>query len=120
VNRETGSKREPGTLESVGPLVSRILRRLGLDRRLAEHQAVEAWPAVVGPAIAAQTEATSIRDGVLFVDVASSVWMQELGLLRESIVERLNAHLGAPLVRKVILSIERGTDPGRQRQDLGE
>ena len=104
--------RARGPLEPVGPLVERLLRRLGLDRRLAEHRAVEAWSEVVGPAIAAQAQAVDIREGVLFVDVASNVWMQELGLLRDRIVERLNARLGAEVVRKVVLSIERaGPDP---------
>ena len=102
-----GRGRGRGDLEAVGPLIAGILRRLGLEKRLTEWRAVEAWPQVVGPAIAAQARAVEVRDGVLFVDVASNVWMQELGLLRENIAERLNAHLGAPLVRKVVLSIER-------------
>jgi predicted nucleic acid-binding Zn ribbon protein len=104
--------RTRGELEPVGALLGSLLRRLGLDRRLAEWRAVEAWPQVVGPAIAAQTRAVAVRDGVLFVDVASNVWMQELGLLRENIAERLNAHLGATLVRKVVLSIERAPRDG--------
>jgi len=104
--------RERGDLESVGPLIQQILRRLGLDKKLAEYRAVEAWAEVVGPAVAAQAHATAIRDGVLFVDVASNVWMQELGLLRESIIERMNVRLGAPLVRKVVLSIERAPHQG--------
>jgi predicted nucleic acid-binding Zn ribbon protein len=70
-------------------------------------RAIEAWPGIVGPAVAEQARAVAIREGVLFVDVATNVWMQELGLMRDSIVERLNAHLGAPLVRKIVLSIER-------------
>jgi predicted nucleic acid-binding Zn ribbon protein len=100
-------KRAAGPLEPVGPLLQRLLRRLGLDRRLEEYRAVETWPEVVGPVIAAQTKAVSVREGVLFVDVASSVWMQELGMLRDSIVERLNARLGGPRVRKIVLSIAR-------------
>src|SRR5262245_60859906 len=76
-------RRERAELESVGALVSQVLRRFGLDRRLAEHRALDAWSEVVGPSIAGQSRAAGIRDGVLFVDVASNVWMQELGLLRE-------------------------------------
>lgn len=99
--------RSGGPLEPVGPLVQRLLRQLGLDRSLDEYRAVESWAEVVGPAIAQQARAVAVRDGVLFVDVASNVWMQELMLLRDSITERLNAHLGAPLVRRMVLSIER-------------
>jgi predicted nucleic acid-binding Zn ribbon protein len=101
-----------GPLEPVGPLVGQLLGRLGLERKLEEYRAVEAWPEVVGTAIASQTRAVAVREGILFVDVASSVWMQELGLLRDGIVARLNARLGSPLVRKIVLSIERGGLPG--------
>jgi predicted nucleic acid-binding Zn ribbon protein len=99
--------RAEGGLEPVGPLLRRLLQRLGLARRLEEQRAIELWPEVVGPAIADQTRAAGIREGVMFVDVASNVWLQELGLLRDGILERLNARLGAPLVHKIVLSIER-------------
>jgi predicted nucleic acid-binding Zn ribbon protein len=114
-------RRGRGPLEPVGPLLERLLRRLGLDRRLEEQRAVAAWAEVVGPAIAAQARAAAVRDGVLFVDVASNVWMQELGLLRDSIAARLNAHLGAPMVRKIVLSLERRPwspgEPSREWED---
>ena len=101
-------QRSRGPLEPVGPMVRRLLRGLGLEHRLDEQGAVQALTVVVGPAIAAQSQASEIRDGVLFVDVATNVWMQELGLLREGIVARLNAHLGREVVRRIVLSIERG------------
>lgn len=94
-------------LEPVGLLVRSVLQRYGLDKRLREHGAVEAFEHVVGPTIAQQARATSIRDGVLFVDVANNVWMQELMLLREHIAKQLNEHLGARLVRQIVLSIQR-------------
>lgn len=104
--------RTPSKLEPVGPVLGELLRGLGLAARLAEYRAVSAWAATVGPVVAAHAQATSIQDGVLFVEVDSSVWLQELGLLRESIIERLNAGLGSPCVRRIVLGAKR-TPPGR-------
>jgi len=104
--------RTQGKLEPVGSLVGHLLQGLGLEKRLREYRAVQAWAATVGPAVAAHARATAIQDGVLFVEVDASVWMQELSLLRESIVERLNAALGAPLVRRIVLSAERTPPEG--------
>ena len=101
----------PGVLESVAPLIRQLLRRPGLDRRLEEYRAVGLWPEVVGPMIAAQSRAVEVREGTLFVHVDSNVWMQELGILRDEIVTRLNARLGAPHVRTIILSLERNPRP---------
>jgi predicted nucleic acid-binding Zn ribbon protein len=119
---KTREARAAGQLEPVGELLRSLLRRLGLEHRLEEQRVIEAWPTIVGPAVAEQARAVAIREGVLFVDVANNVWMQELGLLRDSIAERLNAHLGAPLVHKIVLSIERpplqeGSAAPWQRED---
>ncbi|MGZ6694031.1 MAG: DciA family protein [Solirubrobacteraceae bacterium] len=58
-----------------------------------------AWPEVVGAAIAAQAHPTSARGGVLTVTCASAVWAQELDLLATDVVARLNAQVGADVVR---------------------
>ena len=119
------AKRPKGNLEPLAQLMETALRNAGLQKRLAEYQAVEAWEQVVGSAVAEQARATVIRGGVLFVDVKSSVWMQELQLLRGDIIERLNAHLGEPFVKSMVLSMERSPYPdsgdprGSNRRDHG-
>ena len=99
--------RQRSKLEAVGPLLTGVLEGLGLDRRLREFQAVEVWNSVVGEVIAENTRPVAMREGVLFVEVASSVWMQELVLLRDEIVERLNQQLGENIVRRIVLAAER-------------
>lgn len=100
-------KRPRSKLESAGAVLGDVLRGLGLDRRMREFRAVEVWNEVVGEVIARNTRPVGIREGVLFVEVASSVWMQELVMLRGDIAERLNAELGEKIVRRIVLSAER-------------
>jgi predicted nucleic acid-binding Zn ribbon protein len=59
------------------------------------------WPAVAGPVIGAQATPTAARDGVVTVSAATAVWAQELDLMSEELVARLNAQLGAGVVRGV-------------------
>ena len=119
------ARRPKGNLEPLAQLMGNVLRNAGLQKRFEEYRAVEAWEQVVGGAVAEQAQATGIRDGVLFVDVKSSVWMQELQLLRGDIIERLNAHLGEPFVRSMVLSMERSphlgsrSPSGSSRRDGG-
>ncbi len=67
---------------------------------LARVQA--SWPRAVGPAIAAEAEPVEERAGILTVACRSAVWAQELQLLSEELLSRLNETLGtagsAPLV----------------------
>lgn len=58
---------------------------------LARVQAV--WPAVAGPAVAAQAEPVAERGGILDVSCRSATWAHELSLVGADLVRRLNAAL---------------------------
>ena len=64
---------------------------------LAEVQ--RRWPEAAGEAFARHAEPVAERNGVVTVACVSAVWAQELDLLSERVVERLNALLGRPAVR---------------------
>jgi predicted nucleic acid-binding Zn ribbon protein len=57
------------------------------------------WPAVAGSF--ASCRPAFERDGELTVDCASSVQAQELDLMSELVVQRLNAALGQPAVKRL-------------------
>ncbi len=58
---------------------------------LAEVQA--AWPAAVGALVAQEARPVSERAGTLTVACSAAVWAQELELISEHIIVRLNAGL---------------------------
>jgi predicted nucleic acid-binding Zn ribbon protein len=60
-----------------------------------------AWPGVVGDAIAAEARPTAERAGVVTVSCRAAVWAQELDLMGPDLVARLNAALGADVVRSL-------------------
>jgi predicted nucleic acid-binding Zn ribbon protein len=62
-------------------------------------QVQRAWPEAAGEAVSAQCTPDGERAGVISVACASAVWAQELDLLSERVVERLNAALGRPAVK---------------------
>ena len=53
-----------------------------------------AWESAVGERIAAVTEPSAERDGVLTVICADSIWAQELDFMQASLLERLRERLG--------------------------
>jgi predicted nucleic acid-binding Zn ribbon protein len=66
---------------------------------LAEVQ--RAWPAAAGAAFARAAEPVAERDGTVTVACESSVWAQELDLLAEPVLQRLNEALGRPAVTRL-------------------
>lgn len=75
-----------------------VLQRIDPERRL---EIFRLWAAEVGPAVAARSTPAAFRDGVLSVRVSGAAWMQELQFAKEEIRARLNARLGADVVRDV-------------------
>ena len=54
----------------------------------------ELWPVLAGPAIAAAAQPAAEREGVLTVVCEAAVWAQELDLMGDELIARLNAALG--------------------------
>ena len=66
---------------------------------LAEVQ--RAWPEAAGDAFATHAVPVAERAGVITVGCASAVWAQELDLLSERVLARLEAELGRPVVKRL-------------------
>ncbi len=89
--------------EAIGPIVREILSRLGLKELTASSRVFEIWDTVVGAAIAVHAQPYSFRDGILTVNVDSSVWLAQLERYRKrQIRDKLNKELPNPLVKKLI------------------
>lgn len=89
--------------EPLSRLLPLTVQGTPLAKRLEESGIWIAWDRIVGPQIAAQARPGKMRDGVLTVMVASAPWLQQLNFLKGEILQRLNTHLGAPLIKEIYL-----------------
>jgi hypothetical protein len=81
------------TPERIGDDVRREFKRFGPAGAIAD--VVAAWPDAVGDQIAQNAWPARIaRDGTLHVATSSSAWAFELGLLEETLLDRLASDLG--------------------------
>jgi hypothetical protein len=76
-----------------------LTARLAPATVLAEVQ--RAWPAAAGPTFAPYTEPWAEHDGEVVIACSEAVRAQELDLMSELVVERLNQALGRPAVRRL-------------------
>jgi predicted nucleic acid-binding Zn ribbon protein len=83
----------------VGMALDRFTADFAPATLLAEVQ--RHWPEAAGAAFARASEPVSERDGVVTVACESSVWAQELDLLSERVLERLNGLLDGGEVRRL-------------------
>ena len=88
--------------QPLGAVLAELVDRYGYRERLDAARAVEAWPEVVGEAIAGVTEQVWMRHGALHVKIRSSAWRHQLQFQREAWRDRMNAHLGGQVVDEVV------------------
>ncbi|MBL8682554.1 MAG: DUF721 domain-containing protein [Myxococcales bacterium] len=94
---------EPIGVAHVGTLLAEALGDRALVRR-----ALGVWPAweqAVGPQVARRARPVAMRDGVLYVNVAHPVWLQELQPMREALLHRVQKLAGASVVREIRLKV---------------
>jgi predicted nucleic acid-binding Zn ribbon protein len=79
-----------------------VLSSLGLEQRRAETEIVKVWNHLLDPNIVAHAQPAGLRKGTLFVDVDSSVWLNEIvRYRRREILERLQHSFGRALITKI-------------------
>ena len=88
--------------EPIGKLIQQFLRQESLESPLNEQRLLDAWPQILGPAIASYTTELYIRNQILYVHLTSAALRQELMMGRELLVRNLNQKVGATVITNII------------------
>ena len=88
------------SMRRIDAALPRALRSLGITRRTREAQALYCWPRVLGE-LAPEAHANKLSGGTLWVSASSTALAHQLHLERGRLMERLNAMIGAPVVREI-------------------
>jgi predicted nucleic acid-binding Zn ribbon protein len=79
-----------------------LLKVTGLEKDVARAGVLQAWPALVGPQIAAVTVPRLMaEDGTLVVGVRTHGWMSELSMMERQLVAKLCAAGGPTPVKRI-------------------
>jgi len=84
-------------------IVQEYLKELQIDRKLKEVHLISQWESVMGKTVAVRTRELFIRNHVLYVEVTSAVLKNELLMMREAIIEKLNENAGEKLIEKMVI-----------------
>jgi len=92
--------------------IRNVLRRIftthGLAGEFHEQEPLFLWEEAVGEQIARLTTPLRVREGTIFVEVQSHVHAQELSMLKERYIKKINELLGEERVRDIRFRISAG------------
>ena len=113
-------------VQPIAKVLAEVIRDLGLAKKLSQQRAVVDWAGVVGEKVAEHSRAVRVDGRRLFVEVDSSVWAQELTLMKRTILRELNARIGDEVIENVHFVLGGATahgasgSDGREDQEDGE
>ncbi|MCX2433001.1 MULTISPECIES: DUF721 domain-containing protein [unclassified Pedobacter] len=82
--------------------ISKMLDVYRLRRKFDETSILAIWPEIMGTAIANRTTQIYIKDKKLFIRIESSVIKNELVMVRQGIIQKLNEHAGSVVINEMI------------------
>ncbi len=88
--------------KSIETILPGVLGYLRLEQRLDESKIQTIWSQILDPTLVAHAQPAGFAKGTLFVNVDSSVWLNEIvRYRRQEILERLQTALGKAVVQKI-------------------
>jgi Dna[CI] antecedent, DciA len=99
-------------VEKAGPLLSPLLRRLGIDEDVRLQRIRNDWPTLFDKPLSMHMSPSKLFEGDLLLSVDSPVWMQQLGFCKKEILNKLAAY-GVKDVRFRIGRISQKQKSGR-------
>jgi predicted nucleic acid-binding Zn ribbon protein len=94
---------ERSNIQSLAEAIRAFLKESKLEKPLKERRLVQSWESLLGKSVARATERIYLKEGRLVVHLSSSVVRNELYMLQDEIIRKLNEAAGEELVKEIDL-----------------
>jgi len=84
-------------------ILSEIMGQPVIRKGINETRAIKAWEAVLGPSVMRITTNIYTKNGILFVNLNSSVIRNELFLNKTKIIDSINEYIGTKTINDIVL-----------------
>ena len=83
---------------SLGEAIDKLLKAYRLDGKMKELDIINAWPELMGVAVANRTKNIQIKNKTLILQMESSVMRDELAHGKQIIIDRVNGKAGFEMI----------------------
>jgi predicted nucleic acid-binding Zn ribbon protein len=84
-------------------VIREYLKEMNIDQKLKEVGIVSQWEKLMGKTVAVRTSKIYIRNHILYIHVTSSVLKNELLMMRQAIIEKINEEAGEKIVEQIVI-----------------
>jgi predicted nucleic acid-binding Zn ribbon protein len=89
--------------QKLGEIVKEYLEQMMIDRKLKEVGIIRSWEELMGKLVAERTKNIYIKNKILFIELKSSVLRNELTMMRQAIIDKINEKAGEKMIEKIVI-----------------
>jgi len=97
-------KKRSSNEKHLGDVIDKLLKAYNLEDKMKELDLLEAWPDLMGKAVAHRTKSIEIKNQKLLLKIDSSVMREQLHIGKQVIIQRVNEFMGKEVIRDVWFS----------------
>jgi len=90
-------------VRKIDSVIKEFLGEINIDKKLREVSLVSKWESLMGKMVASRTDKIYIRNGTLYITLTSPVLKNELMMMRQDIIDKLNETAGEKLIRQMVI-----------------
>jgi|YNPMSStandDraft_2_1061718.scaffolds.fasta_scaffold35703_2 predicted nucleic acid-binding Zn ribbon protein len=87
---------------SISEVIKELIEAYKLNDKLIESRIIISWKEVAGEYIAKHTNKVYIKDKVLYVKIHSSIIKQELRMVHDDLLNKINTLAGSQYIKRII------------------
>ncbi len=87
--------------EDIGSIIGSVVDKMELSKKLRVSNIFNHWEDIVGSQIAKRSKPERLISKTLYVSVTTSTWANELSLMSEKLIEKINSFTGEDIVKTI-------------------
>jgi len=104
MNKKIEEFKRTSDSQPLAEIIDRLFKVYNLEGKMKEMDVINAWPELMGIAVARRTKNIYIKGNTLHLELDSSVMREELYNGKQIILERINQHAGKELITDIWFS----------------
>ena len=88
-------------VKSVADVLQQLLRKEGLETPLQQKRLIDSWETVTGRIVSRYTTEKFIQNQTLYVKIVNPALRQDLAMMRQQLVKRLNEQVGSFIISDI-------------------
>lgn len=89
--------------QTIAEVISQLLKAKGFENKLLEVRMIRFWEELLGKTVARYTKHMYVKNNTLYVTLTSSIVRNEIMLIRDELIRKLNEKAGKNFIEKIVL-----------------